>query len=136
MLTPQLPTTTEPRVEQFMPENPTHQPSNPTPILVSSTTLQRWTEIPLRVHMVDSNIPFLINAFINSGATRQFIDIKFSLSKNLQTQCLPRAVLVYNVEIITLNEARYRTEIFNLIVNMRITPNVPCFMSPVLAEQL
>src|SRR5882724_6480942 len=57
----------------------------------------------------------LISTLIDSGATSQFIDIDYVWSKNLHTQHLPRAILVYNVDG-TLNKAGYITEVINLIV--------------------
>ena len=58
----------------------------------------------------------LITALIDSGATSQFIDIDYVQSKNLCTQCLPRAIPVYNMDG-TLKQAGYITEVINLIVH-------------------
>jgi len=65
-------------------------------IFVPSAILHRGTEIPVQVHMVDSNTPLTITALIDLGATGQFIDIEYIQSKNLQVQHLPRAIPVYN----------------------------------------
>src|SRR5882672_842210 len=74
MLTPQSPVD-EPKTEKAMPQEPLHQPSNLTPILIRSTTLRRGMELPLHIHTIGSNIPLLINALIDSGATGWFIDV-------------------------------------------------------------
>src|SRR5882724_13214961 len=62
-----------------------------------------------------SNTPLVINALIDSGATGKFIDVDYVRSKNLRTQCLPRAIPVYNVDG-TLNDAGYITEVIDLMV--------------------
>ena len=82
MLTPQLSVMTEPRTEQAMHERPPYPYSNLTPIFISSATLCRGTEIPLQIHMVDRNAPLTITTLVDSGATRQFIDIEYVWSKN------------------------------------------------------
>src|SRR5882672_6734662 len=86
------------------------------PCLVCSTTLQSGMELPLCIHTIGSNTPLLINALINLGATGQFIDVDYVRSKNLCTQCLPRAIPVYNVDG-TLNDAGYITEVVDLMVH-------------------
>src|SRR5467141_4950264 len=107
MLTLQSPLD-ELKTEKAMPQEPPHQPSNLTPILIHSSTLRRGTELPLHIHTIGSNTPLLINALIDSGATGRFIDIDYVRSKNLRTQSLPRASPVYNVDG-TLNDAGYIT---------------------------
>jgi len=82
-----------------------HQPPNLTLVLVCSTTLWRGTELLLQIHTVGSNTPMLISTS-NSGATSWFIDIDYVWSKYICTQCLPRAIHVYNVDR-TLNEVGY-----------------------------
>src|SRR5467141_3246635 len=72
-------------------------------------------ELPLCIHTIGSNTPLLINALIDSGATSQFINIDYVRSKNLCTQCLPRAIPVYNING-TLNDAGYITEVIDLMV--------------------
>src|SRR5882724_10512104 len=114
MLTPQS-SVEELRIEEAMPEEPPCQSSDPTPILVRSTTLWRGTELPLQIHTIGSNTPLLMNALIDSGATGKFIDINYVRSKNFHTQRLPRAIPVYNVDG-TLNDAGYITEVVDLIV--------------------
>src|SRR5882672_10718538 len=114
MLIPQSPID-ELKTEKAMPQEPLRQPSDPTPILISSSTLHRGMELPLCIHTIGSNTLLLINALINSGATGQFIDIDYVRSKNLCTQCLPQAIPVYNVDG-TLNDAGYITEVINLMV--------------------
>jgi len=74
---------TKPRTEKAMPEKPPYPPYNPTPVFVHLATLHRGTEIPLQVHTVDSNAPLMITAFFDSGATGQFIDIRYVWLKNL-----------------------------------------------------
>src|SRR5882724_8500683 len=74
MLTPQS-IANELKTKQSMPQESSHQPSNLTPLLIHSTTLQRGTEIPLQIHSLGSNSPPMIVALINSGATGKFIDI-------------------------------------------------------------
>src|SRR5882672_12245756 len=96
-LTPQSPID-ELKTEKAMPQEPLHQPSDLTPILIRSSTLRRGTELPLCIHTIGSNTPLLINALIDSGATGRFIDIDYVRSKNLCTQHLPRAIPVYNVD--------------------------------------
>src|SRR5882672_8443464 len=115
MLTPQSPID-EPKTEKAMPQEPPCQPSDLTPILVCSTTLRRGMEPPLCIHTIGRNTPLLINALIDSGATGWFIDIDYVRSKSLHTQCLPRAIPVYNVDG-TLNNAGYITEVVNLMVH-------------------
>src|SRR5882672_399838 len=88
MLTLQSPVD-EPRTEKAMPKEPPCQPSDLTPVLVHSTTLCRWMELPLHIHTVCSNTLLLINTLMNSGATGQFIDVDYVRSKNLCTQCVP-----------------------------------------------
>src|SRR5882672_6225054 len=115
MLTPQSPID-EPKTEKAMPQEPPCQPSDPTPILICSTTLRRGMELPLLIHTIGSNTPLLINALINSGATGQFIDVDYIISKNLCTQCLPQAIPVYNVDG-TIIDAGYITEVVDLMVH-------------------
>src|SRR5882724_3701873 len=103
------------RTEKAMPEEPPCQSSDPTPILIHSTTLQRGTELPLHIHTIGSNTPLLINALIYLGATGKFFNIDYVRSKNLRTQHLPQAIPVYNVDG-TLNDAGYITEVVDLIV--------------------
>src|SRR5882724_7330749 len=110
MLTPQSPVTTEPRTKQAVPELP--------PILIHSATLCRGTDIPLQLSTVDSNTPMSIKDLIDSGATGLFIDINYMWSKNLKTRCLPRGILVYNVDG-TPNEAGHITEVIYLIVQYK-----------------
>jgi len=74
-------------------------------------TLQRGTELPLRIHTGSSNTLMLINM----GATVLFIDIDYVWSKELCTQHLPRAISIYNVGG-NLNKASYITEVVDLIV--------------------
>src|SRR5882724_5170839 len=95
MLTPQS-FANELKTEQAVPQKSSHQPPDPTPLLVCSMTLQRGTEIPLQIHAVGSNFPLLIVALIDSGAMGKFIDIDYVWSNNLHTQCLPQAIPVYN----------------------------------------
>src|SRR5882672_8023435 len=114
MFTPQSPVD-EPKTERAMLQEPPHQPSNPTPVLIHSTTLHRGTELPLHIHTIGSNTRLLINALINSGATGWFIDVDYVRSKNLHTQCLPRAIPVYNVDG-TLSDAGYITKVIDLMV--------------------
>ena len=47
-----------------------------------------------------------------------FIDIDYMKSKNLKTQCLPRAIPVYNVDG-TPNKVGHITEVINLIVQYK-----------------
>src|SRR5882672_62645 len=114
MLTPQSPVD-EPKTEKAMPQEPPHQPSNLTPVLIRSTTLHRGMELPLHIHTIGRNTPLLINTIIDSGATGQFIDINYVRSKNLHTQCLPQAIPVQNVDG-TLNDAGYITKVIDLMV--------------------
>jgi len=117
MLTPQY-TAKELKTKQAMPPKSSHQPPDPTPLLVHSMTLWRRTEIPLQIHAVGSNSPLLIVAFIDSEAMGKFIDIDYVQSNNLHTQCLPRAIPIYNIDG-TLNEAGYITEVVDLIVQYK-----------------
>jgi len=59
-----------------------------------------------------------IKALIDSGAIGLFIDIDYVWSKNLKTQCLLRAILVYNVDG-TPNKAGHIIEVINLIVRYK-----------------
>src|SRR5882672_11430047 len=115
MLTPQSPID-ELKTEKAVPQEPPCQPSHLTPILICLTTLHRGMELPLCIYTIGSNTPLLINALINSGATSQFIDVDYIRSKNLCTQCLPRAIPVYNVDG-TLNDVGYITKVINLMVH-------------------
>src|SRR5882724_8878906 len=110
MLTLQSPVTTELRTKQAMPELP--------PYLIHSATLCRGTNIPLQLNTIDSNAPMSINTLIDSGAMGLFIDIDYMWSKNLKTQCLPRAIPVYNVDG-TPNKVGHITEVINLIVRYK-----------------
>jgi len=110
MLTLQSPVTTEPRTEQAVPELP--------PFLIHSATLRRGNDIPLQVNTIDSNALMSIKALIDSGAMGLFIDIDNVQSKNLKTQCLPRATPVYNIDG-TPNEAGHITEVIDLIVRYK-----------------
>ena len=76
MLTPQSSVTTELRTEQAVPDRTPYPSSDQTPVFVCSPTLCRGTEIPLQVHMVDSNAPLTITALVDSGAIGQFIDVR------------------------------------------------------------
>ena len=116
MLTPQSPVD-ELKTEKAVPQESPRQPPDSTPILIRSSMLRRGTELPLRIHTIGSNTPLLINALIDSGATGRFIDIDYVRSKNLRTQCLPRAIPVYNVDG-TLNDAGY-IEVVDLMVHHR-----------------
>jgi len=98
MLTPQS-TIDEPRTEKAMPQEPPHQSSNPTPVLVHSTTLHRGTGLPLCIHTIGSNTPLLINTLIDSGATGRFIDVDYVRSKNLCTQCLPPSIWSVHIAV-------------------------------------
>jgi len=113
MLTPQS-IATEPRTEQAMPQESSHQPSYLIPILICSTTLWRGTEIPLWIHAIGSNSPLLIVTLINPGVTGKFTNINYVWLNNLHTQHLPRAIPIYNGEG-TLNEAGYITKVVDLI---------------------
>src|SRR5467141_3507139 len=115
MLTPQSPVD-EPKTEKAVPQESPHKPPDSTPILIRSSTLRRGTELPLHIHTIGSNTPLLINALIDSGATGQFINVDYVRSKNLNTQRLPRAIPVYNVDG-TLNDAGYITEVVDLMVH-------------------
>src|SRR5882724_2319446 len=88
MLTPQS-SVEELRTKKAIPEEPPCQSSNPTPILIHSTTLWRGTELPLCIHTIGSNTPLLINTLINLGATSKFINVNYVRSKNFHTQRLP-----------------------------------------------
>src|SRR5882724_13016049 len=80
MLTPQsIPT--EPRTEQPMPQESSHQPSYLTPLLIHLTTLWRGNGIPLQIHAIGSKSLLLIVALINLGATGKFINIDYIQSK-------------------------------------------------------
>jgi len=59
-----------------------------------------------------------IEALVNLGATRMFMDIKFVQLKNIQTHRLPRAIPVYNVDG-TPNEAGHITKVIDLIVQYK-----------------
>jgi len=59
-----------------------------------------------------------VEALIDSGATRMFIDVEFVQLKNIQTHRLPRAILVYNIDG-TSNEARHITKVVDLIVQYK-----------------
>jgi len=109
---------TEPKTEQAVPEKPTPPSSDLTPVFVHSATLLRGTEIPLWVHTADSNYPLIIMANVDSGATGQFIEIKYIQSNNFQVQYLPRAILVYNVDG-TPKKAGHITEAVYLIVHYK-----------------
>src|SRR5882672_5414852 len=76
MLTPQSPVY-KPKTKKSMPQEPSCQPSDPTPILIFLTTLCRGMELPLHIHTIGSNTPLLINALIDSGATSRFIDVDY-----------------------------------------------------------
>src|SRR5882724_9157686 len=117
MLTPPSPVTIELRTESVMPKHPTPQLAE-TPLLVRSATLQRGTDIPLRLNTIDSNTPMSVEALIDSGATGMFINIEFIRSKNIWTHWLARAILVYNVDR-TPNEAGHITEVVDLIVQYK-----------------
>ena len=97
MLTSQPPAT-KMRTETAMSQEPPHQSPDSTPVLICSITLQRGTEPPLKICTIGSNTPMLINALIDLGPIGQFIDIDYVQSKILCTQCLPRAIPVYNVD--------------------------------------
>src|SRR5882724_6323930 len=117
MLTPQSPVTTEPKTEPVVPKHPTPQLAK-TPLLMRSATLQRGTDIPLRLNTIDSNTPMSVEALIDSGATGMFINIEFVRSKNIRTHRMPRAIPVYNVDG-TPNEAGHITEVVDLIVQYK-----------------
>jgi len=133
MLTPQSPVA-EPKTKKAMPQEFSSQPPNLTLDLIHSTTLWQGMELPLWIHTVGSNTPMLISALIDSGATGQFIDIDYVWSKNLCTQCLPRAIPVYNMDG-TLNKAGYITEVIDLIVQYGDNSERPPSMSQVLVGQ-
>src|SRR5882672_100889 len=88
MLTLQSPID-EPRTEKAMPPESSCQYSNPTPVLICSTMLQRGMELPLHIHTIGSNTPLLINTLIDLGAMGIFINVDYVLSRNLHTQHLP-----------------------------------------------
>src|SRR5882724_823569 len=83
--------------------------------------------------MLDNNTPLMITTLVNSGATGQFIGIKYFQSKSLQVQHLPRGILVYNANR-TLNEAGHIMEAVKLIVPIRTTVRDTPSVSWVLAE--
>jgi len=121
------------KTKKAMPQEFSSQPPDPTLVLICSTTLQGGMELPLLIHTISSNTLILISALIDPGATNQFIDIDYVWSKNLCTQCLPRAIHPYVDG--TLNEAGYIAEVVNLIVQYGIIQKGPPSMSQVLAEQ-
>jgi len=61
-----------------------------------------------------SNFLLLIVTLIDLGATGKFIDIDYIWLNKLHTQCLSRAIPLYNGEG-TLNEAGYITKVVDLI---------------------
>jgi len=103
------------KTEKALPQEPSQQSSDLTPVLVHSMTFWRGTELPLQIHTIGSNTPMLINTLIDSGATGCFINIDYVQSKNLCTQHLPRAIPVYNVDG-TLKKSGYITEVIDLMV--------------------
>ena len=117
MLTPQS-VSNELRTKKSVPQESTHQPSNPTHLLIHSMTLQRGTEIPLQIHAVGHNSPLMILTLINSGATGKLIDIDYVWSNNLHTQRLLQIIPICNVDG-TLNEAGYISEVMDLIVQYK-----------------
>src|SRR5882672_1029038 len=114
MLTPQSPID-ELKTKKAIPQEPPCQPSNPTPVLIRSTTLHRGMELPLCIRAIGSNTPLLINTLIDSEATGWFIDVDYVRSKNLCTQRLPCPIPIYNVDG-TLNYAGYITKVVDLMV--------------------
>ena len=117
MLTPQS-IANELKTEQAVPQKSSHQPLNPTPLLVHSTILWRGTEIPLQIHAVGSNTLLLLVTPINLGAMGKFNEIDYVQLNNLCTQCLPQAIPIYNVDG-TLNEVGYITEVMDLRVQYK-----------------
>ena len=70
--------------------------------------------VPLKVQSVDTGHPLAIDALLDSGATRVFIDIEFVRAERLKTHHLPHAILVYNIDG-TPNEAGSIKEEVDLI---------------------
>jgi len=56
-----------------------------------------------------------VNSFIDSGATREFIDCRYAKSNRLHTQKLSEPIPVYNLDR-TLNKAGSITEVVDLIL--------------------
>src|SRR3979490_881715 len=89
---PPIPDQTE--IQPAMPEK---QPPPPH-IYVRSADTRRCMRVPLKVQSVDTGCPLAIDALLDSGATRMFIDIEFVWDKRLKTRHLPRAIPVYNID--------------------------------------
>jgi len=75
------------------------------------------TSLKLKVELetTDTGEVKSINSFMDSGATREFIDCHYAKSNRLHTRKLSEPILVYNVDG-TLNEAGSITEVVDLIL--------------------
>jgi len=75
------------------------------------------TSLKLKVELktTDTGEVKSINSFVDSRATREFIDRHYTKSNWLQTWKLSKPILVYNVDG-TLNEAGSITEVVDLIL--------------------
>jgi len=56
----------------------THLSLQTNPFFICSTTLRRGTEVPLKLNTIDSDTPMSVKALIDSGTTRQLIDIEYT----------------------------------------------------------
>ena len=115
---PPFPILGQTEIKPAMPANnptiPTSEGQPPPHIYVCSTDTHRCTRVPLKIHSVDMGCPLAIEALLNSGATRMFIDIEFVQAKRLKTHHLPCAIPLYNIDG-TPNEAGSIKEEVDLI---------------------
>jgi len=91
----------------------------PTKLVIASAE-DGSTSLKLKVELetTDTGEVKSINSFVDSGATREFIDRHYAKSNRLHTRKLSEPILVYNVDR-TLNEAGSITEVVDLILRYR-----------------
>jgi len=79
-----------------------------------STSLKQKVEL----ETTDTGEVKSVNSFVDSGATREFVDCHYAKSNRLHTWKLSKPIPVYNVDG-TLNEADSITEVVDLILRYR-----------------
>jgi hypothetical protein len=82
-------------------------------IMTCNSTLMK-----LLIHTVHTTQPFAANALLDSGATACFIDLGFVNSRDLQTQALPKAIPIYNIDRAP-NEAGLINQVIDLVCHFQ-----------------
>ena len=75
-------------------------------------------KLKVEIEITDTGEVKSVNSFVDSGATRDFIDLHYAKNNQLHTQKLSKPIPVYNIDR-TLNKAGSITEVVDLILRYR-----------------